>query len=1576
MRANFGSWQHIAITYDFRIPEKKLYVDGNLVATTNDRITPNLGVNPFNIGAGGDFGTEFYFDGEIDDIGLWDGPLGLQEIRTARTNGVAASPVSWRGANETINNLIPGVDAFTSIQAAIDAVEDGGTVHIAQGSYVLGAELRIDKNVTIVGAGAHVTEISGNDRHRVFNIDGDDVALSRLSIVDGRIGGGGGIYHRRGNLSLSDCVLARNWASFGGGIASVGGELTITNSTFSDNFALCEGGGLYTSSRATIVNSTFSGNRTNDGFGGGVGGGIYANQHLLGVTAINCTITLNSANLGGGLATDGSSGNSGNIRVSNSIIAGNFAPQDPDVRSFITGGETHTVTSGGGNFVGIDTTPGIKAFADDLRFNNTSASTIDDVIRTNLTFNGGNTPTHRLLLGSPAIDAGIDAAAVDHNGNPLLTDQRGASFSRSICLTTDSGAIEANLSVCPTVAQDRLDEGTTYDTGTGIELDTASIKFAGAVDDGGIPFPEGDPSSNFDPENVEASIELYMDMVLSHTPFWVLGFDAGGVTVTSRGPGLVEQLLVNGSFEDPDQININTNNLGVIPTGWSQTGPAETWNIIRNDGTPYSNGVDIAADGSQVLDLNGEFELFQSFNLTSPSDVTFGASFANREIHDGSAPSTVGIFDRSGTNLLSSLVSVNTSSDPTPSVAWRSGKALVTNLPAGKYQLRIHLNNFNNVDAAFATATPADSTATAADFDRFPNPFGGSEVGLTNFTEVERAIANPGVSFSITNHDAVNFGDPDTDTAGGGRILPDEPFPNDTDGDDNNFLVTFEANLVVPATGTYHIGFQGDDGGYVRIPGQTFSNLIENVTGRSVIDEGGARILCDCLTGNSSTVGIISLAEGVYPVQGGFFEREGGAHFEVFALEPGTNVSALIRRNGAGSRVANAWDLAANQTKLLRAIRELMVPYIYAAKNAQAYGAKARLILPDNLPDLEAKEQEMDDNARSHLVRALEAFENFARDPQLDYLLRDPVPTGFLEGDNSPLNAFKEARRQLFSAYGRALATLARVDLNQFQREYHSQYNVEVYRGSPTASPVPLDTAANAADAAASLLQMRLLILGAISGLEEFPQGDFVIASSGVPRLRQLASAIRRGETVFIHDADRPSATAGHGYGSYFVPFFYEAGDTGSVFSSFGGLLSKAMNLAGLSREADAAALASIGDYAFNREAVETRLENLMRETNAQLADLCGTIEVIQDGALILVPDLAGIHYRYPESGENEQGWSPGQIYQQRLAIHAAQNRFLSAATYLANVRERANDVLDTFLQKKSLNQNFVENILTKNNEQLIGLSKQAGELEADLIEFRAKVQADLKRNQGGGTFGRFATGALGLGAAIATGNPVAAVGAVANLVVGETDIANEIGATQSVAAEESSVRRQITGLEAQKLDISFETELAGIALQLEEEELLVFQQHREILREASRAEIDLESARIDILAQESALGSLTGRVNFILSELIAELSSLEDSVQNSPDTRIIRDAAIERADMKLIEAREWAFLAARSGQYLSFGNNNQFGFFLDMERRVLAERNSQDLEDYLDPIRKAIDLPEKSQTAQEKSLEKVDPKT
>ncbi|HUF60969.1 MAG TPA: LamG-like jellyroll fold domain-containing protein [Verrucomicrobiales bacterium] len=167
-------------------------------------------------------------------------------------------------------------------------------------------------------------------------------------------------------------------------------------------------------------------------------------------------------------------------------------------------------------------------------------------------------------------------------------------------------------------------------------------------------------------------------------------------------------ILVNGSFEEPVLANINTNNLGTAPTGWSQTGPAETWNLIRNDGTPYGSGVDTAADGSQILDLNGVFEIFQNFTLTETSNVVFGASFANREGHDGSPASTVGVYDATGATLLSPLVSVDTSADPTPSEVWRSGEDAVLNLPPGDYQLRIALNNFNNVDAVFANVSPGE----------------------------------------------------------------------------------------------------------------------------------------------------------------------------------------------------------------------------------------------------------------------------------------------------------------------------------------------------------------------------------------------------------------------------------------------------------------------------------------------------------------------------------------------------------------------------------------------------------------------------------------------------------------------------------------------------------------------------------------------------------------------------------------------------------------------------------------------------------------------------------------------------
>jgi hypothetical protein len=86
---NLGEWEHVAITYDDDLEQKTLYINGVEEAVQDESITPN-DTTPFNIGAGQDFGDGFWFDGEIDDIGLWDEVLTLEQIAVVMSSGVAA----------------------------------------------------------------------------------------------------------------------------------------------------------------------------------------------------------------------------------------------------------------------------------------------------------------------------------------------------------------------------------------------------------------------------------------------------------------------------------------------------------------------------------------------------------------------------------------------------------------------------------------------------------------------------------------------------------------------------------------------------------------------------------------------------------------------------------------------------------------------------------------------------------------------------------------------------------------------------------------------------------------------------------------------------------------------------------------------------------------------------------------------------------------------------------------------------------------------------------------------------------------------------------------------------------------------------------------------------------------------------------------------------------------------------------------------------------------------------------------------------------------------------------------------
>ena len=100
---NLGEWDHLAITYDDESEMKKLYVNGELAVEANDSVFPN-DTTPLNIGAGADFGGTFFFKGDIDDIGLWNRALSLEEIQGVMNNGVAGDAGGDAPTISVVNN--------------------------------------------------------------------------------------------------------------------------------------------------------------------------------------------------------------------------------------------------------------------------------------------------------------------------------------------------------------------------------------------------------------------------------------------------------------------------------------------------------------------------------------------------------------------------------------------------------------------------------------------------------------------------------------------------------------------------------------------------------------------------------------------------------------------------------------------------------------------------------------------------------------------------------------------------------------------------------------------------------------------------------------------------------------------------------------------------------------------------------------------------------------------------------------------------------------------------------------------------------------------------------------------------------------------------------------------------------------------------------------------------------------------------------------------------------------------------------------------------------------------------------
>ena len=89
--ATLGEWEHLTIVYDDDAKTKKLYVNGELAVESDDSVAEN-DTKPFNIGAGGDTGTAYFFKGDIDDLALWSRALSASEVSDVHANGIPKGP--------------------------------------------------------------------------------------------------------------------------------------------------------------------------------------------------------------------------------------------------------------------------------------------------------------------------------------------------------------------------------------------------------------------------------------------------------------------------------------------------------------------------------------------------------------------------------------------------------------------------------------------------------------------------------------------------------------------------------------------------------------------------------------------------------------------------------------------------------------------------------------------------------------------------------------------------------------------------------------------------------------------------------------------------------------------------------------------------------------------------------------------------------------------------------------------------------------------------------------------------------------------------------------------------------------------------------------------------------------------------------------------------------------------------------------------------------------------------------------------------------------------------------------------
>ena len=370
--------------------------------------------------------------------------LGLTQLFNAYAGGVLYVAPSGNDANSCVTLST----ACLTITAAVSKAVSGDTIVIAAGTYVESPQ--IGKNLTLIGFGADATIIdqgqiyvskatvnifdlaithggggTGGDGGALFN-DMGAVTLGYASIISSHAGTGGGIYNYRGTLILDHSIVANNSVvRDGGGIYNGVGKVSISHSTIMSNTA-CNTNCLYLAGRELTVTRPLTGFNS-------FGGGIVNDSGLM--TIDTSAIISNSTVFGGGdgiynigplyITNSTVSANAGyglwnvstvtltNVTLNENVLIGLRNDGGTQLKNTIIAN-----TNGGGTCLGSIVSLGHNLSSD----GSCSLNASGDLTNTNpllgpLQDNGGPTPTHALLPGSPAINASA-------NGGCPATDQR------------------------------------------------------------------------------------------------------------------------------------------------------------------------------------------------------------------------------------------------------------------------------------------------------------------------------------------------------------------------------------------------------------------------------------------------------------------------------------------------------------------------------------------------------------------------------------------------------------------------------------------------------------------------------------------------------------------------------------------------------------------------------------------------------------------------------------------------------------------------------------------------------------------------------------------------------------------------------------------------------------------------------------------------------------------------------------------------------------------------------------------------------------------------------------------------